>query len=119
MTLLLAAGGDTTDKAISNMWYHMMYTRPDQFSDVKAAPELWTNVFTEMMRYGPVVHAQFRRTSKGIKLYDEIIPERDDVTFYLGAGNRDPDIFKDADIFDVHPTKEEGHEGHGRSRKMH
>ncbi|MXY88483.1 MAG: cytochrome P450, partial [Dehalococcoidia bacterium] len=28
VALLLAAGGDTTDKAIANMWYHMLYTRP-------------------------------------------------------------------------------------------
>ena len=102
VTLLLAAGGDTTDKAISNMWYHMMYTRPDQFPDVQADPELWSNVFTEMMRYDPVVHAQFRRTTKEIKLYDEVIPERDGVIIYLGAGNRDPRAFKDPDTFDIH-----------------
>ena len=28
IALLLAAGGDTTDKAIALMWYHMLYTRP-------------------------------------------------------------------------------------------
>ena len=40
VALLLAAGGDTTDKAIANMWYHMLYTRPDQFSAVRKEPEL-------------------------------------------------------------------------------
>ncbi len=63
VALLLAAGGDTTDKAIANMWYHMLYTRPDQIGDVESDPELWNNVFTEMMRYDPVVHTQFRRTT--------------------------------------------------------
>lgn len=102
VALLLAAGGDTTDKAIANMWYHMMYTRPDQYADVLAEPDLWTNVFTEMMRYDPVVHMQFRHTTKEVKLYNEIIPARAAVIIYLGAGNRDERVFKDPDTFDVH-----------------
>ena len=65
IALLLAAGGDTTDKAIANMWYHMLYTRPDQFeNEVQRDPSLWTNVFTEMMRYDPVVHGQGRHTTR-------------------------------------------------------
>lgn len=102
VALLLAAGGDTTDKAIANMWYHMMYTRPDQFEDVKEDPELWTNVFTEMMRYDPVVHAQFRHTTQEVEMHGRVIPERAGVILYLGAGNRDERVFKDPDTFDVH-----------------
>ena len=102
VALLLAAGGDTTDKAIANMWYHMMYTRPDQFADVTADPGLWTNVFTEMMRYDPVVHAQFRFTTREVTLHDRVIPERAGVILYLGAGNRDERAFNDPDTFDIH-----------------
>lgn len=102
VALLLAAGGDTTDKAIANMWYHMLYTRPDQFDDVKNNGDLWTNVFTEMMRYDPVVHAQFRFTTREVSLHDRVIPERAGVILYLGAGNRDERVFNDPDRFDVH-----------------
>ncbi|MBT4162366.1 MAG: cytochrome P450 [Gammaproteobacteria bacterium] len=102
VTLLLAAGGDTTDKAISNMWYHLLYTRPDQLNDVIEKPELWENVFTEMMRYDPVVHAQFRFTTKEIPIHNEVIPERAGVILYLGAGNRDERAFKDPDTFNIH-----------------
>jgi len=102
VALLLAAGGDTTDKAIANMLFHMLYTRPDQFEDVKVKPELWNNVFTEMMRYDPVVHMQFRYTTREVPMYDEVIPERAGVIVYLGAGNRDERVFKDPDTFDIH-----------------
>lgn len=102
VALLLAAGGDTTDKAIANMWYHMLYTRPDQFPDVLAEPELWSNVFTEMMRYDPVVHTQMRRATKEISLYGEVIPKGASVVVYLGAGNRDERVFKNPDVFDIH-----------------
>ncbi len=102
IALLLAAGGDTTDKAIANMWYHMLYTRPDQFeNEVKRDPSLWTNVFTEMMRYDPVVHTQARRTTREIKIHDEVIPERANVIMYLAAGNRDERVFKDPNTFDI------------------
>ena len=68
IALLLAAGGDTTDKAIANMWYHMLYTRPDQFEDVKKDPTLWENVFAEMMRYDAVVHVQSRFTTREVQI---------------------------------------------------
>lgn len=101
VALLLAAGGDTTDKAISNMWYHMLYTRPDQLELVQANPELWQDVFTETMRYDAVVHAQFRFTTREVELHDQVIPERAGVILYLGSGNRDERVFKDPDTFDI------------------
>lgn len=102
ISLLLAAGGDTTEKAIANMWYHLLYTQPDQLQDVIDNPELWENVFTEMMRYDPVVHAQFRYTTREIELHNDVIPERAGVILYLGAGNRDERAFKDPDTFNIH-----------------
>ncbi|MGI9621931.1 MAG: cytochrome P450 [Acidimicrobiales bacterium] len=102
IALLLAAGGDTTDKAIANMWYHMLYTRPDQFEDVKADPSLWENVFAEMMRYDPVVHIQTRYTTREIPLHGEVIPERAQIKLYLAAGNRDERVFANPDVFDIH-----------------
>jgi cytochrome P450 len=102
VALLLAAGGDTTDKAIANMWFHVLYTRPDQFEDVKANPELWENVFAEMMRYDPVVHVQTRYTTREVELHGRVIPERAMVLLSLGAGNRDERVFANPDTFDIH-----------------
>ena len=101
VVLLLAAGGDTTDKAISNMWYHMLYTRRDQFDVVKQDPELWTNVFTEMMRYDAVVHVQPRYTTRELVMHGEVIPERASMVLYLAAGNRDDRAFEVPDTFDI------------------
>ncbi len=102
IALLLAAGGDTTDKAIANMWFHMLYTRPDQFEDVKANPELWENVFAEMMRYDPVVHVQSRFTTREVRIHDRLLPQRALVILSLGAGNRDERAFANPDTFDIH-----------------
>ncbi|MFM7536603.1 MAG: cytochrome P450 [Acidimicrobiales bacterium] len=102
IALLLAAGGDTTDKAIANMWFHMLYTRPDQFAEVQADPALWDNVFTEMMRFDPVVHAQTRFTTAEVVVQGRVLPERAMVTLSLGAANRDERVFDDPDTFDLH-----------------
>jgi pulcherriminic acid synthase len=102
VALLLAAGGDTTDKAIANMWFHMLYTRPDQLADVQRDPALWSNVFSEMMRFDPVVHMQFRHTTREIEMHGQVIPERASITLYLGAGNRDERAFGNPDRFDIH-----------------
>ncbi len=104
IALLLAAGGDTTDKAIANMWFHMLYTRPDQLADVQADPDLWEHVFAEMMRYDPVVHAQTRYTTREVAIHGRVLPERAMVTLYLAAGNRDERVFSDPDTFDIHRT---------------
>ena len=102
IALLLAAGGDTTDKAIANMWFHMLYTRPDQFEDVKRDPALWEHVFAEMMRFDSVVHIQTRYTTREVEMHGKVIPERAQVRLYLGAGNRDERVFGDPDTFDIH-----------------
>lgn len=104
IALLLAAGGDTTDKAIANMWYHMLYTRPDQFEDVKKDPSLWENVFAEMMRYDAVVHVQSRYTTREVVMHNRVIPERSLVILLLGSGNRDERVFANPDTFDIHRT---------------
>lgn len=101
IALLLAAGGDTTDKAIANIWYHMLYTRPDQFEAVQRDSELWSNVFTEMMRYDPVVHTQGRRATREVEIGGEVIPMGASVTLYLASGTRDDRVFKDPDTFDI------------------
>ena len=100
VNLLLAAGGDTTDKAIGNMWWFVLQN-PDQLAELKRDPSLWDRAFTEMMRYDPPVHAQGRRTQREIAMYDQVIPNRGNVTFQLGAANRDERVFKDPDKFDI------------------
>ena len=93
-----------------NRVLNVRYDRPDirdryyepaliQLQDVVDNPDLWENVFTEMMRFDPVVHTQFRRTTREVVLHDEVIPEQGGVVVYLAAGNRDERVFKDPDTF--------------------
>ena len=62
--------------------------------------DLWENVFAEMMRYDPVVHAQFRYTTREIKIYNDVIPERRRDTLPWSR-EQDERAFKNPDDFDI------------------
>ncbi len=105
IALLLAAGGDTTDKAIANMWFHMLYTRPDQFEHVKADPD----AVGARLRGDDAVRPRGPRAAPRTRpvrstMHGTVIPSRAMVTLSLGAGNRDDRVFADPDTFDIHRT---------------
>ena len=65
--LLFIAGGETTDKAIANMWWNVLSD-----SDIRDAVlddiSLWDNAFTETMRRTPAVISEDRFVTKPIEL---------------------------------------------------
>ena len=71
--LLFIAGGETTDKAISNMWCNLFADR-ERFDFVVADPALWDNVFSETMRRSPPVTSEDRFTTAGVEWYGTEIP---------------------------------------------
>jgi pulcherriminic acid synthase len=99
-SLLLVAGAETTDKAIANLWYHLI-AHPDQYQLVKDDPSLLDRAFTEMMRVHPPSGGQARRAINDIPMYDEVIPAGAYVQLSIYGGNRDDRVFKDPDRFDI------------------
>ena len=99
-SLLLVAGGETTDKAIGNMWVHMM-ENPDQFAEVKRDPELFDRVFTETMRITPPAGSQSRDVVKPVELYGQTIPVGAEAHFSIFAANHDERVFDHPDDFDI------------------
>ena len=99
-SLLLVAGGETTDKAIGNMWVHMM-ENPDQFAEVKRDPDLFDRVFTETMRITPPAGSQSRDVVKPVELYGQTIPVGAEAHFSIFAANHDERVFDHPDEFDI------------------
>ena len=99
-SLLLVAGGETTDKAIGNMWVHMM-ENPDQFAEVKRDPDLFDRVFTETMRITPPAGSQSRDVVKPVELYGQTIPVGDEAHFSIFGANHDERVFDHPDEFDI------------------
>ena len=98
--LLFIAGGETTDKAIANMWWNVL-SNSEIRSVVLDDISLWDNAFTETMRRTPAVISEDRFVTKPVELHGFEIKEGDRIRACLGAAHLDPTVFADPLTFDL------------------
>jgi cytochrome P450 len=99
-SLLLAAGGETTDKAIAGLFRNLL-EHPEQLDAVRADRGLIGKAFAETLRYTPPVHMIMRQPAEDIEIDGTKIPAGSTVTCLIGAANRDPRRFAHPDRFDI------------------
>ncbi|MFE0208836.1 cytochrome P450 [Streptomyces sp. NPDC058985] len=100
-SLLLAAGGETTDKAIASIFANLL-AHPEQLAAVREDRSLIPRAFAETLRYTPPVHMIMRQSASEVELSGGTIPAGDTVTCLIGAANRDGSRYRDPDRFDLH-----------------
>jgi pulcherriminic acid synthase len=101
ISLLLTAGGETTDKSIGNLWCNLL-AAPDQLEAVRRDPSLWDHAFSETMRHSFPVLAQVRTALVDIELHGTTIPAGSLVQLSIGSANNDETVFADPRRFDLH-----------------
>jgi pulcherriminic acid synthase len=99
-SLLLAAGGETTDKAIGGIFANLL-THPEQLEAVRRDRSLIDRAFAETLRYTPPVHMIMRQSATEVTLSGGTIPAGATVTCLIGAANRDGSRYRDPDRFDI------------------
>lgn len=99
-SLLLAAGGETTDKAIASIFANLLL-HPEQFAAVKEDRGLIPLAFAETLRHTPPVHMIMRQSATEVELSGGTIPAGATVTCLIGAANRDENRYRDPDRFDI------------------
>lgn len=122
--LLFIAGGETTDKAMANMWWNLLHHR-DQLDAVLADAGLWDAAFSESMRLTAPVVAEDRFAMRDVEWHGVSIPKGAMVRINLGGANLDDSVFANPESFDLgrsdlHRAKElryggstdEGRSGH-------
>ncbi|MFJ1896634.1 MULTISPECIES: cytochrome P450 [unclassified Streptomyces] len=102
-SLLLAAGGETTDKAIASVFANLL-THPDQLAAVRQDRGLVDRAFAETLRYTPPVHMIMRQAATDVELGGGLVPAGSTVTCLIGAANRDASRYRDPDRFDIFRT---------------
>jgi cytochrome P450 len=102
-SLLLAAGGETTDKAIASVFANLLQ-HPDQLEAVRQDRSLIDNALAETLRYTPPVHMIMRQPSEDVEVSGGTIPAGATVTCLIGAANRDENRYADAESFNIFRT---------------
>ncbi|MEU9123988.1 cytochrome P450 [Streptomyces sp. NPDC048506] len=100
VSLLLAAGGETTDKALA-LTVRNLLARPEQLAAVRADRTLIPAAFAETLRYTPPVQMIMRQPEVDVTLSGGTVPAGATVTCLIGAANRDPRRYARPDAFDV------------------
>ena len=113
---LLSAGIDTTVNGIGAAVY-CLARNPDQFAKLRSDPTLARNAFEEAIRYESPVQTFFRTTTREVEIGGHSIGEGEKVLMFLGAANRDPRRWENADSYDI-KRRTSGHVGYGSGIHM-
>ena len=115
--LIIIAGNETTRNSISGT-IKLLTENPDQKEKLINNLELLPNMVNEAIRLiSPVIY--MRRTTKEETLIgDQKIGPQEKVVLYYGAANRDPDIFKNPDVFDIERENAKKHLAFGYGRHL-
>lgn len=98
--LIFLAGGETTDKAMGNMWWNLLRHR-DQLNAVLADEQLWDAAFSETMRRTAPVVNEDRLTTSEVVCHGITIPAGSMVCACIGAANLDETIFAEPDKYNI------------------
>ena len=100
VSLLLAAGGETTDKAITGMFRNLL-NHPGQLAAVREDRELIAGAFAESLRFTPPLQMIMRQPAEDVALSGGTVPAGSTVTCLIGAAHRDPARYADPDRYDI------------------
>ena len=112
--LLIIAGYETTVHLITNAVLTLLQ-HPEQLEALKADTALLDPAVEEVLRYaGPVHGTKPNYAVEDIEIRGARIPKGAAVIPILGAANRDPAVFTNPEVFDIHrPPKKQLGFGHG------
>lgn len=100
--VLLVAGFETTVNLIGNSMLALL-DHPAQWRELQAEPEgLAPAVVEETLRFDPPVQRTSRYALEDLDLEGTPVRTGQEVTTLLGAANRDPEVYDNPDVFDIH-----------------
>ncbi|MBV9050456.1 MAG: cytochrome P450 [Solirubrobacterales bacterium] len=111
--LLSFAGNETTNYLIGNILRRLLED-PVRWDAVVAEPALIPNAIEETLRYDPPVPVWRRLTRRAVTIAGIDIPENSKLFLWLAAAGRDPSVFPNPDMFDLHRQNAKRHLAFGK-----
>ncbi len=107
------AGHETTNYLIGNVLRRLLEDR-GRWEAVAADPSLIPNAIEETLRYDPSVPVWRRLTKRPVTVAGVEIPEQSKLFLWLAAAGRDPSVFDNPNVFDVHRENAKRHLAFGK-----
>jgi cytochrome P450 len=98
--LLVVGGQETTTNLINNAVLSLL-EHPDQLARLRAAPEFLPSAVEEVLRYRSPLQWMMRTPRRDIEVHGQMIPAGRLVLPVIGAANRNPRHFPEANRFDI------------------
>lgn len=107
------AGHETTNYLIGNLLRRLLEDRA-RWEAVVSEPELIPSAIEETLRYDPSVPVWRRITKRPVMIGGTELPEGAKLFLWLAAAGRDPDVFRNPDVFDLRRENAKHHLAFGK-----
>ncbi len=97
---LLNAGHETTTSLVGNALATLL-DNPDEFSKLKANPDLIESAIEEVLRFQSPLQIGNRLALEDFELNDTVLPAGTYIHTSIAGANRDPAVFTDPEKFDI------------------
>lgn len=97
---ILNAGHETTTNLIGNGVYELLRNR-DDLAKLQVNPQLISGAVEEVLRYQSPNQIGNRQAARAAEIAGNAVAPGDQIVLMIGAANRDPEHFEDADRFDI------------------
>jgi pulcherriminic acid synthase len=99
----MVAGGETSDRAISNFWY-VLLKNPHVLEAIRKDRSLMEPAISEFMRRDGVVVYEDRELNEDVEWYGKRIAKGEIVRVAMMSANNDDTVFKNPRTFDLYRT---------------
>ena len=105
---LLSAAHETTTGLLGNA-FRWLLTERHAWEEICHDPSLIPNAIEEVLRFDSSTITWRRKAMQAVEIGGVSVPADANLLLLIGSANRDPDVFKDPDRFDIHRPNADAH----------